>query len=60
MIMSELLVDLAIKINMLIIPGSVFSERASHFRICYTVKDEILKKGAELLCKLADSKAAKG
>ena len=25
-----------------------------------TVKDEVLKKGAELLCKLADSKAAKG
>jgi aspartate/methionine/tyrosine aminotransferase len=53
-------VDLAIKNNMLIIPGSVFSERASHFRICYTVKDEVLKRGAELLCKLADSKAAKG
>jgi aspartate aminotransferase/aminotransferase len=53
-------VDLAIKNNMLIIPGSVFSERTSHFRICYTVKDEVLKRGAELLCKLADSKAAKG
>jgi len=53
-------VDLAIKNNMLIIPGSVFSERASHFRICYTVKDEVLKRGAELLCRLADSKAAKG
>ncbi len=53
-------VDLAIKNNMLIIPGSVFSERASHFRICYTVKDEMLQRGAELLCKLADSKAAKG
>jgi aspartate/methionine/tyrosine aminotransferase len=53
-------VDLAIKNNMLIIPGSVFSERASHFRICYTVKDEVLKRGAELLCRLADGKAAKG
>jgi aspartate aminotransferase/aminotransferase len=46
-------VDLAIKNNMLIIPGSVFSERASHFRICYTVPDERLKQGAELLCRLA-------
>ena len=46
--------------NMLIIPGSVFSERASHFRICYTVKDEALKKSAEQLCKLADGKAATG
>jgi aspartate/methionine/tyrosine aminotransferase len=52
-------VDLAIKNNMLIIPGSVFSERASHFRICYTVKDEVLKRGAELLCKLADGVRAK-
>jgi aspartate/methionine/tyrosine aminotransferase len=46
--------------EILIIPGSVFSERASHFRICYTVKDEMLKRGAELLCRLADGKAAKG
>jgi aspartate aminotransferase/aminotransferase len=47
-------VDLAIKNNMLIIPGSVFSERATHFRICYTVPDDRLKAGAELLCRLAD------
>jgi hypothetical protein len=38
----------------------VLSERASHFRICYMFKDEMLKRGAELLCKLADGKAAKG
>ena len=53
-------VDLAIKNNMLIIPGSVFSERASHFRICYTVPDEKLKQGAELLCRLADAAQATG
>jgi aspartate aminotransferase/aminotransferase len=46
-------VDLAIKNNCLIIPGSVFSEKNSHFRICYTVPDERLKQGAELLCRLA-------
>jgi hypothetical protein len=45
---------------MLIISGSVFSERTSLIRICYTVKDEVLKKGVALLCKLAGSKAAKG
>ena len=39
---------------------SVFTEQLLLFRICYTVKDEVLKRGAELLCKLADSKAAKG
>jgi hypothetical protein len=53
-------VDLAIKNNLLIIPGAVFSERASHFRICYTVPVEILKQGAELLCRLADGTQAKG
>lgn len=45
----------AIANNCLIIPGSVFSERASHFRICYTVPDATLQRGAELLCKLAQA-----
>ena len=35
------------------------SERASHFRICYTVPDEKLKQGAELLCRLAGEVSAK-
>jgi aspartate/methionine/tyrosine aminotransferase len=38
----------------------VVGEWASHFRICYTVKEEVLKRVAELLCTLADGKAAKG
>ena len=46
-------VQKAIANNCLIIPGSVFSERNTHFRICYTVPDEKLKQGAELLCRLA-------
>ena len=46
-------VQLTIANNCLIIPGSVFSERTSHFRICYTVPDERLRQGAELLCRLA-------
>ena len=44
--------ELAIKNNVLIIPGSVFSERDSHFRICYTVPNEKLIGGAEILCRL--------
>lgn len=39
--------------NLLVIPGNVFSERDTHFRICYTVPDGKLKQGAELLCQLA-------
>jgi aspartate/methionine/tyrosine aminotransferase len=43
----------AIARNCLIIPGSVFSQRASHIRICYTVPDDRLRAGAELLVQLA-------
>jgi len=39
--------------NLLVIPGNVFSERDTHFRICYTVPDAKLKQGAELLGRLA-------
>lgn len=46
--------ELAIKNNVLIIPGSVFSERDSHFRICYTVPNEKLLRGAEILCSLVN------
>ncbi|MBA3707956.1 MAG: aminotransferase class I/II-fold pyridoxal phosphate-dependent enzyme [Planctomycetes bacterium] len=49
-------VEKAIANNCLIIPGSVFSERNTHFRICYTVPDGKLKEGAELLCRLADGR----
>ncbi|MBN2582500.1 MAG: aminotransferase class I/II-fold pyridoxal phosphate-dependent enzyme [Planctomycetes bacterium] len=43
----------AIKNNVLIIPGNVFSEKDTHFRICYTVGRETLLRGAEILCGLA-------
>lgn len=43
----------AIASNVLIIPGSVFSERRSHVRLCYTVDDQRLRRGAEILCRLA-------
>lgn len=46
-------VEKAIANNVLIIPGGVFSEKDTHFRICYTVPDDVLREGAELLCKLA-------
>ncbi|HOZ49494.1 MAG TPA: pyridoxal phosphate-dependent aminotransferase [Candidatus Hydrogenedentes bacterium] len=44
----------AIDNNVLVIPGSVFSERNSHFRISFAAPDETLKRGAEVLCRLAD------
>jgi aspartate aminotransferase/aminotransferase len=43
----------AIEKNVLIIPGSVFSERDTHFRISYATTDERLAKGCQILCDLA-------
>ncbi len=43
----------AIENNVIIIPGKVFSEKDSHFRISFAVSNDKLKKGAEILCSLA-------
>ena len=43
----------AIEKNVLIIPGSVFSEQDTHFRISYATTDEKLAQGCEVLCGLA-------
>jgi len=45
-------VERAIKNNVLIIPGNVFSERDTHFRISYATSDERIEQGAEILCGL--------
>jgi len=42
----------AIQNNCLIIPGSVFSEKKSHFRLSFAAEDETIIKGTELLCSL--------
>lgn len=43
----------AIKHNLLIIPGNIFSSRDTHFRISYAAADETIQKGIEVLRKLA-------
>jgi aspartate aminotransferase/aminotransferase len=43
----------AIDKNVLVIPGNVFSERDTHFRISYATSNEKLKQGCEILCSLA-------
>jgi aspartate/methionine/tyrosine aminotransferase len=43
----------AIRQNLLIIPGNVFSRRDTHFRISYAVDDTVLKRGLEVLRNLA-------
>jgi len=42
-------VEKAIKNNVLIIPGNVFSEKDTHFRISYATSNEKIKKGVEIL-----------
>jgi aspartate aminotransferase/aminotransferase len=42
----------AIENNVLIIPGNIFSEKDSHFRISYATSDEEIQRGVELLCSL--------
>ncbi len=43
----------AVKNNLLIIPGNVFSGRDTHFRISYAATDDTLRRGVEVLVKLA-------
>lgn len=46
-------VTAAIKHNLLIIPGNVFSAQDTHFRISYAAEDDTIKRGAEVLRKVA-------
>ena len=46
-------VQQAIERNVLVIPGNVFSEHDTHFRISYATTDEKLKEGCDVLCSLA-------
>ena len=43
----------AIQNNVLVIPGNVFSERDTHFRISFATTDEDIQRGVEILCRLA-------
>ena len=45
-------VEKAIANNVLMIPGNVFSEKNTHFRISYATSDEKIEQGVEILCGL--------
>jgi aspartate aminotransferase/aminotransferase len=47
----------AIRRNLLIIPGNVFSRRDTHFRLSYAVDDDRLKRGLDVLRELAERPA---
>lgn len=48
----------AIECGLLIIPGNVFSSEDTHFRISYAASDETLRRGAEILRRLAAERPA--
>lgn len=48
-------VEKAIANNLLIIPGKIFSERDTHFRLSYAATIETIERGVEVLQKLAAS-----
>ncbi|MBC8355010.1 MAG: aminotransferase class I/II-fold pyridoxal phosphate-dependent enzyme [Planctomycetes bacterium] len=43
----------AIENNLLIIPGNIFSQHDTHFRISYAADDRVIERGIEVLRKLA-------
>lgn len=46
-------VESAVKRNLLIIPGNVFSQRDTHFRLSYACDDATLERGLDVLVDLA-------
>lgn len=47
------LVTQAIENNLLVIPGNVFSQQDTHFRISYAAADQTIQRGIEILRSLA-------
>lgn len=46
-------VEEAIRNNVLIIPGNVFSNRDTHFRLSYATSNDKIERGCEILCRIA-------
>lgn len=46
-------VERAIERNLMVIPGNIFSEQDTHFRVSYAASDEMLDRGIEILRSLA-------
>ncbi|MEO0478768.1 MAG: pyridoxal phosphate-dependent aminotransferase [Planctomycetota bacterium] len=46
-------VDAAVERNLLIVPGSAFSSRSTHFRLSFAIDDDGLGRGIEVLNELA-------
>ena len=51
-------VNAAIENELMVIPGNIFSDSDTHFRISYAVDDDTLERGIEILNKLASKTTA--
>ena len=49
-------IEEAIANNLMVIPGNIFSDSDTHFRISYAVDDTVIERGIEKLCKIAGNK----
>jgi len=45
--------ELAVRNNVLVVPGNVFSDRNTHFRVSFAARDETLRRGVQVLNSLA-------
>ena len=52
-------VERAIADQLLIIPGKIFSQRDTHFRISYAAADQTIQRGIEVLRKIARGQSRK-
>lgn len=48
--------EAALAEGVIVIPGGIFSGQDTHFRISYATTDDKIRRGCEVLCKLAKSK----
>ncbi len=50
---ADAFVAAAAERDVLVVPGNIFSDRNTHFRISYATTDEKIVRGCEILCELA-------
>lgn len=50
---GDAFIEKALAKNLLLVPGSAFSEKKTHFRISFSASDEALRKGIQILKELA-------
>ncbi len=55
---NEEFINAAIANGVMVIPGNIFSDFDTHFRISYAVDDQVIERGIDALCRIAEIKAA--